>query len=71
MHLKSFVVDGAVLRTGSANFTMGGEQRQDNDLIVIRDPSDVEKFEAYFERMWRDARPMVEFAPAIRPYAPK
>jgi phosphatidylserine/phosphatidylglycerophosphate/cardiolipin synthase-like enzyme len=35
MHLKSYEVDGRLLRTGSANFTASGEQRQDNDLIVI------------------------------------
>jgi phosphatidylserine/phosphatidylglycerophosphate/cardiolipin synthase-like enzyme len=39
MHLKSYAIDGDVLRTGSANFSTSGENAQDNDLIVIRDPS--------------------------------
>jgi len=65
MHLQAYAIDGQVLRTGSANFTVSGEQRQDSDLVVIRDPSDAEKFEVHFERMWRDA-PMVEFTPPIR-----
>jgi phosphatidylserine/phosphatidylglycerophosphate/cardiolipin synthase-like enzyme len=35
MHLKSYQVDGQVLRTGAANFSASGLKRQDNDLIVI------------------------------------
>jgi phosphatidylserine/phosphatidylglycerophosphate/cardiolipin synthase-like enzyme len=38
-HLKSFVIDGATLRTGSANFSRSGEQEQDNDRILFREPS--------------------------------
>ena len=37
MHLKACEIDGAVLRTGSANFSMSRENAQDNDLVVIRD----------------------------------
>ena len=37
MHLKAYEIDGATLRTGSANFSSSGENAQDNDLIVIRD----------------------------------
>ena len=39
MHLKAYEIDGEVLRTGSANFSTSGENAQDNDLIVIRDPA--------------------------------
>jgi phosphatidylserine/phosphatidylglycerophosphate/cardiolipin synthase-like enzyme len=59
-HLKSFAVDGAVLRTGSANFSSSGERSQDNDLIVIRDPDAVSAFEAHFGRMWNAAVPAGE-----------
>jgi phosphatidylserine/phosphatidylglycerophosphate/cardiolipin synthase-like enzyme len=59
------------LRTGSANFTAGGERQQDNDLIVIRDAGAAAKFDAHFERMWDAARPMDEFAPAIQALEPK
>src|SRR5271165_1798958 len=52
MHLKAYEIDGALLRTGSANFSTSGENAQDNDLIVIRDPTAAAKFEAHFGRMW-------------------
>ena len=71
MHLKAFEIDGALLRTGSANFSASGESAQDNDLVVIRDASAAAKFEAHFERMWDAAEPMDEFAPAINALEPK
>jgi phosphatidylserine/phosphatidylglycerophosphate/cardiolipin synthase-like enzyme len=65
MHLKAYEIDGALLRTGSANFSTSGENAQDNDLIVIRDPDAAAKFEAHFVGMWDVAEPMDEFGPAI------
>jgi phosphatidylserine/phosphatidylglycerophosphate/cardiolipin synthase-like enzyme len=32
MHFKSYVIDGALLRTGSANWSPTGLKRQDNDV---------------------------------------
>jgi phosphatidylserine/phosphatidylglycerophosphate/cardiolipin synthase-like enzyme len=64
--LKSYEIDGATLRTGSANFSTSGENAQDNDLIVIRDGGgSADAFEAHFTRMWEAAQPMIEFGPAI------
>jgi phosphatidylserine/phosphatidylglycerophosphate/cardiolipin synthase-like enzyme len=71
MHLKAYAIDGEVLRTGSANFSTSGENAQDNDLVVIRDPSAAAKFDAHFERMWDVAMPMIEFVPAIKALEPK
>jgi phosphatidylserine/phosphatidylglycerophosphate/cardiolipin synthase-like enzyme len=53
MHLKSYCVDGKVLRTGSANFTVWGLKREDDDLIVIRDSAAIAGFESNFEAIWR------------------
>jgi phosphatidylserine/phosphatidylglycerophosphate/cardiolipin synthase-like enzyme len=71
MHLKAYVVDGELLRTGSANFSTSGERQQDNDLIVIRDAKAAAQFDAHFERMWDAAQPMIDFEPAIKALEPK
>jgi phosphatidylserine/phosphatidylglycerophosphate/cardiolipin synthase-like enzyme len=52
MHVKSYAIDGKLLKTGSANFSASREQRQDNDLIVIRDAKAAAQFDTHFERMW-------------------
>ena len=57
-HLKSYAVDGAVLRTGSANFTRSGETAQPNDLIVIRDAALAQRFEARYANLWNAASPI-------------
>ena len=72
MHLKSYEIDGATLRTGSANFPASGENAQDNDLIVICDGGgSADAFEAHFERTWRVAAPTIEFGPAIEALEPR
>ena len=66
MHLKSYSVDGKLLRTGSANFTYSGLKREDDDLVVIRDPAAISAFKASFEAMWRRAGNMSEALDASR-----
>jgi phosphatidylserine/phosphatidylglycerophosphate/cardiolipin synthase-like enzyme len=51
-HLKSYVIDGAMLRTGSANFSHSGETQQDNDVVIIRDAALARIFEEHFETIW-------------------
>ena len=55
MHLKTYVIDGALLRTRSANFSPSGLKQQDNDLIILRDPVLAAKFEARFAEIYRAA----------------
>ncbi|PNE11344.1 MAG: phosphatidylserine synthase [Beijerinckiaceae bacterium] len=49
MHLKSYQIDGRLLRTGAANFSASGLKRQDNDLIVIESTDAAIKFKRAFE----------------------
>lgn len=58
MHLKSYAIDGRVLRSGSANLSASGLKQQDNDVIIVRDAALVEKFESRFERLWAAAKPV-------------
>ena len=55
MHLKSYAIDGRLLRTGSANWSPTGLKRQDNDVLYESAPEVVTRFESRFEEMW--ARP--------------
>lgn len=55
MHLKSYLIDSQVLRTGSPNFSAPGLERQDNDVIVGRYARSIAQFAETFERPW--ARP--------------
>ncbi len=52
MHLKSYAIDGRLIRTGSANWSPTGLKRQDNDLLYGSSPADVERFEKEFQEMW-------------------
>ncbi len=55
MHLKAYAVDGRLLRTGSGNFSRPGLAQQDNDLVLISDPTAVDAFERTFEGVWSRA----------------
>jgi len=52
MHLKSYLVDGKVLRDGSANFSPLGESEQDNSMLLTDDGPTVALFESKFTAMW-------------------
>jgi phosphatidylserine/phosphatidylglycerophosphate/cardiolipin synthase-like enzyme len=61
MHLKAYLVDGKVLRTGSANWSPSGLKRQDNNAHFATDPTQVKAFQAAFEEMWsRDDNDVVQ-----------
>ena len=55
MHLKSYQIDGRLLRTGAANFTASGLKRQDNDLVVIESPAAAAEFRRHFEQIYATA----------------
>lgn len=57
MHLKSYAIDGRVLRTGSANFSASGLKQQDNDLIAIASPAAAARFSSDFAQAFADGRP--------------
>ena len=52
MHLKAFLVDGVLLRDGSANWSPSGLKRQDNNAHFTGDPEQVKRFHDTFEEIW-------------------
>ncbi len=52
MHLKSYAIDGRLLRTGSANWSPTGLKRQDKDVLYESSSEVVGRFEAKFEELW-------------------
>ncbi len=52
MHLKSYAVDGRLLRTGSANWSPTGLKRQDNDVLYEASSEMVDAFETRFSELW-------------------
>ena len=52
MHLKSYAIDGRLLRTGSANWSLTGLKRQDNDVLYEASSEMVDAFETRFSELW-------------------
>ncbi len=52
MHLKAYLIDSALLRDGSANWSPSGLKRQDNNAHFTTDPEQVKRFHDNFEEMW-------------------
>jgi phosphatidylserine/phosphatidylglycerophosphate/cardiolipin synthase-like enzyme len=58
MHLKSYQIDGRLLRTGAANFSASGLKHQDNDLIVIENAAAAAAFKRHFEEIFAQSEPL-------------
>ncbi len=52
MHLKAYLIDGRLLRDGSANWSPSGLKRQDNNARFTSDANQVKVFRQIFEDMW-------------------
>jgi len=54
MHNKYAVIDGKTVITGSFNWTVSAERRNDENLLVIKGlPAVVKAYEENFERLWK------------------
>lgn len=52
MHHKFMVVDGEVVVTGSYNWSTAAEDRNDENIVVIRDAGIASRFIEEFNRVW-------------------
>jgi phosphatidylserine/phosphatidylglycerophosphate/cardiolipin synthase-like enzyme len=57
MHCKYAVFDGALLQTGSANWSGFAETFSYENIMFVADPDIVSGYGAAFDWMWRQARP--------------
>jgi phosphatidylserine/phosphatidylglycerophosphate/cardiolipin synthase-like enzyme len=57
MHHKFMVIDGEIVVTGSYNWSAAAEERNDENLVVIRDRGVAGAFEREFERIWSQSPP--------------
>ena len=55
MHLKAYLIDGSLLRDGSANWSPSGLKRQDNNAHFTSDRAQIAAFRQIFEQMWNRA----------------
>jgi phosphatidylserine/phosphatidylglycerophosphate/cardiolipin synthase-like enzyme len=56
MHHKVIIIDAKTTITGSYNFSTNAEMRNDENTLVIHDPSIANLFMAEFERVYNEAR---------------
>ncbi|WP_051275936.1 phospholipase D family protein [Desulfovirgula thermocuniculi] len=59
MHLKMSIIDGAIATTGSYNYTKSASEKNDEMLVVIKDPAFVKICQEEFARMWADEKNFV------------
>lgn len=52
MHHKFAVVDGALVITGSYNWTTSAQTRNEENLLVIHSPELAQSFEGEFQKLW-------------------
>jgi phosphatidylserine/phosphatidylglycerophosphate/cardiolipin synthase-like enzyme len=52
MHMKAYLIDGNLLRDGSANWSVAGERVQDNNARFTNNQGETRFFVDAFEQMW-------------------
>jgi phosphatidylserine/phosphatidylglycerophosphate/cardiolipin synthase-like enzyme len=56
MHHKVLILDGAVVVTGSYNFSRSAEEQNDENLVIVYDRGMAERYQEEFERVYVQAR---------------
>ena len=55
MHHKFAILDDAMVLTGSYNWTLGSEEQNYENLVILRDPRQIEHYQREFEMLWDGA----------------
>ena len=56
MHNKFAIIDGKKLITGSFNWTLTAEERNEENLLIINDQGVIEKYKMRFDYLWNTSR---------------
>jgi phosphatidylserine/phosphatidylglycerophosphate/cardiolipin synthase-like enzyme len=56
MHNKFAIIDGKSLITGSFNWTLTAEEKNEENLLIITDKGTIEKFQERFNYLWNTSR---------------
>jgi len=57
MHNKFAIIDGKSLITGSFNWTLTAEEKNEENLLIISDEGTIERYKDRFEYLWDTSRP--------------
>lgn len=57
MHNKFAIIDGKSLITGSFNWTLTAEEKNEENLLILTDEGIIEKYKERFEYLWNTSRP--------------
>lgn len=60
MHHKFVLLDGSILLTGSYNWTFASEEKNYENLLILRAPKVIEAYREEFEAIWKDAQETTE-----------
>lgn len=53
MHSKVIIIDNTYLITGSTNFSNSGENKNDENMLIIENPKIAKFYSDYFEYLWK------------------
>jgi len=54
MHHKFVLVDGRAVATGSYNWTLGSEEKNYENVLILRDPKQLKAYQSEFDALWTD-----------------
>jgi phosphatidylserine/phosphatidylglycerophosphate/cardiolipin synthase-like enzyme len=57
LHHKVFIIDEAIVITGSYNFSRNANERNDENVLIVHDPAVAASYLAEWERVWEEAGP--------------
>ena len=53
VHSKSIIIDDKYIIAGSMNFTNSGENKNDENVLIIQDSSLARHYKGFFEYLWK------------------